>query len=118
MIVNQNKLFIMYVTMLRTIWAQQRQNLADLRVLSLSLDQFRCGEFKTQLPTLAIVNSFTAYIIYVLYGPQYGKIKQLEVIKFVPGLILKLGFRKCQYFDPKLCMFAVANSLPHLIYVL
>ena len=33
MIVNQDKLFTIYVKMIRTIWAQTRQNLADLRVL-------------------------------------------------------------------------------------
>ena len=38
MIVNQDKLFSIYVTILRTIWTQTRTNLADLRVLSLSLD--------------------------------------------------------------------------------
>ena len=56
---------------------------------------------------------------YVLYGPRNGKTNQIEVIEFVPRLILKRGIRKCQYFDPKLSTFAVANSFPaYLIYVL
>ena len=105
--------------MLRTIWAQTNKNLADLRVLSLSLDLFRCREFETKLHTFAIASSFTVHLIYVLYGPQYGKIKQIEVIKFVPRLILKQGIRKCQYFDPKLPMLAIANSFTaYLICVL
>ena len=62
----------------------------------------------------AIASGFTAYLIYVLYGPQYGKIKQIEVIKFVSRLILKRGIKECQYFDPKLSTFAVVNSLPHI----
>ena len=58
----------------------------------------------------AIASSFTEYLIYVLYAPHNRKIKQIEVIKFVPNLILKRGTRKCQYFDPKLPRLAVANS--------
>ena len=38
MIVNQDKLFSTYVTMLRTIWNQTRKNLADSSDLSFSLD--------------------------------------------------------------------------------
>ena len=39
----------------------------------------------------ATASNFTAYLFYVLYGPQNGKIKQIEVIKFVSRLILKPG---------------------------
>ena len=49
-------------------------------------------------------------------GPDTAKLKGF---KFVPRLILKRGIRKCQYFDPKLPTFAVANSFTaYLIYVL
>ena len=54
----------------------------------------KCHHFNPKLPTLAIASSFTAYLIYVLYGAQNGKIKQIEAIKFVPRLILKRGIRK------------------------
>ena len=74
----------------------------------------KCHHFNPKLPTVAIASIFTAYLIYVLYGPQYGKIKQIEVIKFDPRLILKRGIRKCQYFYPKLPTFAFAYSLPHI----
>ena len=37
MILNQDKLFSIYITMFRAIWAQTLQNLADLSDLSLSL---------------------------------------------------------------------------------
>ena len=85
--VNQDKLFSIYVTMLRTIWTQTRQNLADLSDLSLSVPRLismwgirKSHHFNSELPTFAIVSSFTAYLIYVLYGPQNGKIKQIELI--------------------------------------
>ena len=69
-----------------------------------------------KLTTFAIASRFTAYLIYVLYGLQNGKIKQIEVITFVSRLILKWEIKKCQYFDPT---FAVANSFTaYLIYVL
>ena len=58
MIVNQDELFTIYVTMLRTIRAQTQQHIAYLRG----------GEFETKLPTFAIASSFTAYLMYVLYG--------------------------------------------------
>ena len=51
--------------------------------------------------------------------PKNGKIKQIELINFVPRLILKWGIKKSKYFDPKLPMFAIANSFTkYLIYVL
>ena len=37
-------------------------------------------EIETKLPTFAIAITFTAYLTYILYGPQYGEIKQIEVI--------------------------------------
>ena len=40
----------------------------------------KCNRFNPKLPTFAIVISFTTYIIYVLYGSQKCKIKQIEVI--------------------------------------
>ena len=36
-------------------------------------------EFETKLPMSAIASSFTVYFIYVLYGPQNGRIKLLGV---------------------------------------
>ena len=62
----------------------------------------KCHHFDPKLPTFAIANSFTVFLIYALYGSQNGKIKQIEGVKFVPRLMLKRGIRKCQYFDPKL----------------
>ena len=70
----------------------------------------RCHYFNPKLPTFIIASSFTAYLIYVLYGPKNGIIKQIEVIKLVLRLILKRGIKKSQYFDPKLSMFAVVNN--------
>ena len=46
--------------------------------------------------------------------PKKGKNKQIEVFKFFPRLTLKWGIRKCQYVDPELPTFAVANTLPHI----
>ena len=79
----------------------------------------KCHHFNPKLATFDIAISFTAYFVYVLYGPQNGKIKQIKVIKFVLRLILKRGIRRCQYFYPKLPMFAVAKIFTtYLIYVL
>ena len=55
--------------------------------------------------------------LFCIQGVLYG-FKQIKVFKFVPRLILKQGIRKRQYFDPKLPMFAVANSFTaYLIYL-
>ena len=50
-----------------------------------------------------------------------AKLSRLKWLKFVPRLILKRGIRKCQYFDPKLPIFSVANSFTaffiYLLYI-
>ena len=79
----------------------------------------KCHHFNPKLPTSAIASTFTEYLNYILYGTQNGKIKQIEVIKFVTSLILKRSIWKCQYFYPELPTFAFANSFTlYLIYVL
>ena len=37
------------------------------------------NHFNSKLPAYVIVNSLTTYLIYVLYGPQNGKIKQIGI---------------------------------------
>ena len=41
----------------------------------------KCHHFNPKLPTFAIASSFTAYLIYILYGSQNGKIKQIVLKK-------------------------------------
>ena len=57
------------------------------------------------------------YNVTYYMGPESAKLRRLKGFKFVPRLILKRGIRKCQYFDPKLPTFAVANSLPHISFM-
>ena len=39
----------------------------------------KCHHFNPKLPTFVITSSFTAYLNYVLYGTQNGRIKQIGV---------------------------------------
>ena len=62
---------------------------------------------------------FFVHICYNVTNYMEPKTAKLSRLKFVPLLIMKWRIRKCQYFDPKLPTFAVANSYTkHLIYVL
>ena len=40
----------------------------------------KCYHFNSKLPTFTIASSYTEYFIYVLYGAQDGKVKQIEAI--------------------------------------
>ena len=47
-----------------------------LRIISIGGIR-KCHHFNPKLPMVASASSFTTYLIYVLYGPQYGQNKQI-----------------------------------------
>ena len=49
------------------------------RLISM-LEIRKCYHFNPKLPTFAVASSFTAFLIYVLYGPQNGKTEKIKVI--------------------------------------
>ena len=56
----------------------------------------KCQYFDAKLPTFAVVNSFTEYLIYVLNGTHNGKIKQIEA-KIQIDYIIIYHYKTCLF---------------------